>query len=410
MKHTVNFIASVLLIGIVTILSCKKEYSCENCAGNPPTGGTNKSPIANAGADQTITLPTNTINLNGSGSTDPDNNITSYAWTKIAGPSSFNITNANAVQTPVTNLVQGIYQFELKVTDAGGSFAKDTVQATVIDPPPVCTDCKIVFVSDRDGNAEIYSCKVDGSNINRLSNNAGTDERPAWSPDGTRIAFTSDRTGNPELYIMNADGTNVVRRTFSASYSQNPAWSPDGTKIAYTTLSNGSSNIWVINAIGGSPSLLFEAPGYDDQLTWSPDGTKIAFVSDWAAYDFVYDIYTINANGSGFTALTGNIFDQFDYLFPNWSPDGTKLVLTIRQTIGIDQYNTQIGVMNPGGGGLTAIRSGAANWTRTSWSDNGTKIVYTSLFGLRKDVSWVSADGSAWGTIVTDGWDADWQH
>lgn len=100
----------------------------------------NQPPIANAGPDQTITLPTNSVNLDGSGSADPDNNIISYAWTKIAGPSSFNIANANTIQTPVTNLVQGVYQFELKVTDAGALFSKDTVQVTVNNPvnhPPV---------------------------------------------------------------------------------------------------------------------------------------------------------------------------------------------------------------------------------------------------------------------------------
>jgi hypothetical protein len=101
---------------------------------NDPTQP-NRSPIANAGPDQTITLPVNTTTLDGNGSTDPDNNITSYTWVKISGPSSFNIANANVVQTQVTNLVQGIYQFELKVTDAGGLFAKDTMQVIVNDLP-----------------------------------------------------------------------------------------------------------------------------------------------------------------------------------------------------------------------------------------------------------------------------------
>jgi hypothetical protein len=55
----------------------------------------NRPPVANAGADQTVTLPTNTVNLDGSASADPDNNITNYAWTKISGPPSFNIANAN---------------------------------------------------------------------------------------------------------------------------------------------------------------------------------------------------------------------------------------------------------------------------------------------------------------------------
>src|SRR4030095_212916 len=94
-------------------------------------GQPNRPPVANAGADQTITLPTNTVNFDGIGSTDADNNIINYAWTKILGPSSFSFVNANAVQTQVANLVQGVYQFELKVTDGGGLFAKDTVQLTV---------------------------------------------------------------------------------------------------------------------------------------------------------------------------------------------------------------------------------------------------------------------------------------
>jgi hypothetical protein len=92
----------------------------------------NRPPVANAGADQTITLPTNSVTVNGSGSTDPDNNITNYAWTKISGPSFFNFVNASAAQTPISNLIEGIYDFELKVTDAGGFFSKDTMQIAVV--------------------------------------------------------------------------------------------------------------------------------------------------------------------------------------------------------------------------------------------------------------------------------------
>ena len=98
----------------------------------------NRPPISNAGADQTIILPSNNVNLDGSGSTDPENNITSYAWTKITGPSLFNIANANTVQTQVKDLVQGVYQIELKVTDAGGLFSKDTVQVNVLPPSSLC--------------------------------------------------------------------------------------------------------------------------------------------------------------------------------------------------------------------------------------------------------------------------------
>ena len=97
---------------------------------------TNRSPIAHAGFDTIITLPAHTIYLDGSRSTDPDFNISNYNWTKISGPSFFNILNANAVQTQVISLSHGVYQFELTVSDTDGLFSKDTIQVTVIAPPP----------------------------------------------------------------------------------------------------------------------------------------------------------------------------------------------------------------------------------------------------------------------------------
>jgi Secretion system C-terminal sorting domain len=99
---------------------------------NPPVK--NQPPASNAGPDQSITLPTNTITLSGSG-TDPNGSILSYSWTKIIG-SNASITSANAASSTVTGLVEGIYQFELKVTDNNGAVAKDTMMVTV-NPAPV---------------------------------------------------------------------------------------------------------------------------------------------------------------------------------------------------------------------------------------------------------------------------------
>lgn len=81
---------------------------------------TTKHPsIADAGPDQVIILPNNTITINGSSSTDPDNNIGSYQRTKISGPSSVNIVNTNFAQTQVTSLVEGAYLFKLLIIDSG---------------------------------------------------------------------------------------------------------------------------------------------------------------------------------------------------------------------------------------------------------------------------------------------------
>ena len=90
----------------------------------------NQPPAANAGLDQTITMPTNSVTLSGSGS-DPDGTISSYKWTEISGPSSYTIVNANSAGTSVTSLVQGVYQFQLTVTDNNGATGTDVILITV---------------------------------------------------------------------------------------------------------------------------------------------------------------------------------------------------------------------------------------------------------------------------------------
>lgn len=114
------------LLAVLLFASCQKELSCEDCKEDNATA-VNTPPVANAGTDQTITLTTNETNLNGSKSTDADNNITSYTWTKISGPSTVTIADSTEVSTGVTEFMQGTYEFELKVTDAYGLFSKDTV-------------------------------------------------------------------------------------------------------------------------------------------------------------------------------------------------------------------------------------------------------------------------------------------
>jgi dipeptidyl aminopeptidase/acylaminoacyl peptidase len=90
---------------------------------------------------------------------------------------------------------------------------------------------------------------VDGTGLLRLTNHAGRDKDPAWSPDGKRIAFTSDRAGSSDIYVMNADGSNLLRRTQTGS-SEAPAWSPDGTKIAFSSLRGGEFGIYVMSVDG----------------------------------------------------------------------------------------------------------------------------------------------------------------
>jgi hypothetical protein len=130
---------SLFIIAFIQFSSCKKDPVHVTAPGpvpTPPPQG-NLPPVACAGQNQAITLPVSTVTLDGSCSTDPDNNITNYAWTKISGTSPiYSIRDAKSFQTSVTFLTAGTYLFELKVTDAGGLFSIDTVQITLNKRPP----------------------------------------------------------------------------------------------------------------------------------------------------------------------------------------------------------------------------------------------------------------------------------
>src|SRR5205814_1380353 len=108
------YISLILLLMLPVLNSCKKEPSCENCRS---LNGTNKPPNANAGLDQVITLPTDSVLLDGRTSSDPDGIISEWLWTKISGPASFNIIKPSDSITKVKSLVAGSYLFELKVID-----------------------------------------------------------------------------------------------------------------------------------------------------------------------------------------------------------------------------------------------------------------------------------------------------
>jgi hypothetical protein len=112
---------------VLLLASCKRELA--ESLTTP-----NEWPVAIAGPDQVI--GSDSLLLSGGNSYKNGGAITGYLWTKIYGPDTFKIKNPTEGKTIVNNLVQGVYGFELKVTDNTGLFAKDTVQITVIFPPP----------------------------------------------------------------------------------------------------------------------------------------------------------------------------------------------------------------------------------------------------------------------------------
>jgi hypothetical protein len=99
-------------------------------------GASNEEPVANAGTDQTIALPTSQVTVDASGSSDPDGTIASYEWSKVTGGDA-TITSATSASTTITGLTQGVYVFKVRVTDDDGAFAEDQIIVTVNAAPTI---------------------------------------------------------------------------------------------------------------------------------------------------------------------------------------------------------------------------------------------------------------------------------
>ncbi len=164
-------------------------------------GAAYTAPTANAGGQQTVTLPNTTVNLSGAGAGTNGATISSYAWSKASGPTSGNISSPNAAATAVTGLSQGTYVFTLTVTDNHGLTAKSNVTVYVnAAAAPSTPAANQPPVSNPGGDVTITL----PTNSVTLSGAASSD------PDGTIVEYYWSKTSGPSYTISSNFGSTVT--------------------------------------------------------------------------------------------------------------------------------------------------------------------------------------------------------
>jgi Tol biopolymer transport system component len=268
--------------------------------------------------------------------------------------------------------------------------ALDTAHAAVQANP---ASERIAFVSDRDGNAEIYVMNADGGGVHRLTDNPATDTMPAWSPDGARISFVSARDGNYEIYVMNADGSSLRRLTEDPGLDTNPTWSPDGRRIAFESdrvggsTANDRDTAIFIMAADGSDLVQHTVSGFPDAEfgpDWSPDGSTLAIYSTRRGQP---EIAVVGAErGSPVLQLTTNFAIDSS---PAWSPAGSAIAFSSQR-----DGNAEIYVLQRASGLEQRLTNDTAIDSLPTWSPDGNHIAFNSDRTGNDEIYVMAADGS----------------
>jgi Tol biopolymer transport system component len=231
----------------------------------------------------------------------------------------------------------------------------------------------IVFMSTREeGDWELFSISIDGTGLERLTNNVGWDGYAVWAPNsrsfifdrevnGSRGAFTYDletravsqfivmddaqasvsgwspkngkvvmfieRDGKRDLYIADSDGSHLEQLTDTPDENEHDAhYSHDGNRLAYAVKFEGGSALDVMDLTTGVVTRHVSSTQYLYGLDWSPDGTRIAFTDTPNDNpDGNAELYFFDLTDGEVVRLTND--EHYDHM-PVWFPDGDTIIFS----------------------------------------------------------------------------------
>ena len=242
---------------------------------------------------------------------------------------------------------------------------------------------RIVFQSNRTGPVppELYSMNADATDVRRLTWNNVADWDPRTSPDGSRVVFSRTVAGiDQDIWVMNADGSGERHLTSGPARDDRPVFTEDGAHVVFQRVANASVNpcpcelrlvsldgtvdrrldtgpgnaanpdvssngklvfagdrdgtrsIYVTNLKGGLVKRVTEGPAAfgDFRPRWSPRGNDIVFMRNELGTLASIDIWRVHKDGTDLRRLTTTARVEE---FPQWSPDGERIVFTALDTV-----------------------------------------------------------------------------
>lgn len=271
---------------------------------------------------------------------------------------------------------------------------------------------RLIFQSTEGPKAcdQIFSMKIDGSDLTRISNGTGRTTCAYYYPGGKELLYASTHGASPvcppkpsyargyvwpvydtyDIYKANADGSNPVKLTNAAGYDAEATIAPDGL-IVFTSVRDGDMEIYSMKADGSDVKRLTNRPGPDGGPFFNWDGTKIVFrgrplqagpeMDDYRSLlkeglwrPTSLELYVMDRDGKNLRQLTTLGGANFA---PSWHPDGKRLVFA--SNIGDPRgRDFDIYMINADGTGLERITFNATFDGFPMFSPDGKRLVFAS--------------------------------
>ncbi len=337
----------------------------------------NQPPVANAGADQTITLPTNSVTVNGSASKDPDGSIVSYSWTEVSGPSTATIATASSVSTAINSLVQGTYVFRLTVTDNSGATGTDTLQVIVNaapNQPPVANAGTSITIT-----LPTNSTTLNGSQ--------------SYDPDGTIAGYSWTQSSGPSTATITGSKTataavsSLVAGTYIFTLTVTDNLGATGTAQVKVIVNPAPNQPPVANAGSNQTiTLPVNSTTLDGSASKDPDGVIVSF--KWTMVSGPSQA-TISTSTS-VTTIVSNLV-QGTYVFKLTVTDNGGATGSDSVTVTVNPAPNQPPVANAGSSKTITLPVSSTSLDGTgSYDPDGTIASY----------SWVELSGPSTATIT----------